>query len=202
MQQLFPQEGENVPPLRFPQFRDEPEWNVESISDFAQTTTGNRDTQDKVESGRYPFFVRSQSTELIDTYAYEGEAVLTSGDGVGVGRNFHYINGRFDFHQRVYCIHDFQSRVLGRFFYFYFSEHFGPRVRRVSAKNSVDSVRRSMITDMPVPLPDPAEQKAIADCLSSLDDRIAGQARKLDVLHRHKRSLLQQLFPSMEEESR
>ena len=123
---------------------------MESIDEFAQTTTGNRNTQDKIDGGSSPFFVRSQSTERIDTYAYDGEAVLTSGDGVGVGKNFHYINGSFDFHQRVYCIYDFQSHVLGRFFYFYFSEHFGPRVRRVSAKNSVDSVRRSMITDMPV----------------------------------------------------
>ena len=198
MQQLFPQEGETVPRLRFPQFRDASEWSVESIDEFAQTTTGNRDTQDKIEGGRYPFFVRSQSTERIDTYKYDGEAVLTSGDGVGVGKNFHYINGRFDFHQRVYCIYDFRSHVLGRFFYFYFSEHFGPRVRRVSAKNSVDSVRRSMITDMPVPLPDPAEQKNIADCLSSLDARIVGQSRRVDVLYRHKQALLQQLFPSPE----
>ena len=143
MQQLFPQAGETQPRLRFPEFQNEPEWSLEAIDEFAQTTTGKRDTQDKVDGGRYLFFVRSQSTERIDTYAYNGEAVLTSGDGVGVGKNFHYMDGKFDFHQRVYCIHQFKSHVLGRFFFFYFSEHFGPRVRRVSAKNSVDSVRQS-----------------------------------------------------------
>jgi type I restriction enzyme S subunit len=57
-----------------------------------------------------------------------------------------------------------------------------------------------MITDMPVPLPDPAEQKTIADCLSSLDTCIAGQARRLDLLCGHKQGLLQQLFPSPEVE--
>ena len=198
MQQLFPQSGETVPRLRFPQFQNAPEWSLESIDEFAQTTTGKRDTQDKVHGGRYLFFVRSQSTERIDTYAYNGEAVLTSGDGVGVGKNFHYIDGKFDFHQRVYCIHQFKSHVLGRFFFFYFSEHFGPRVRRVSAKNSVDSVRRSMITDMPVPLPDLAEQKTIADCLSAHDTLIDAQVAKLDTLRTHKQGLLQQLFPSLD----
>ena len=197
MQQLFPQPGETVPRLRFPQFQNAPEWGLESIDEFGQTTTGKRDTQDKVDGGSYPFFVRSQSTERIDTYAYNGEAVLTSGDGVGVGKNFHYIDGKFDFHQRVYCIHQFKSHVLGRFFFFYFSEHFGPRVRRVSAKNSVDSVRRSMITDMPVPLPDPAEQKTIADCLSAHDTLIDAQVAKLDTLRTHKQGLLPQLFPSL-----
>lgn len=197
MQQLFPQEGETVPPLRFPQFQNAPEWRVKSIDEFACTTTGKRDTQDKVDGGNYPFFVRSQSPERIDSYAYDGEAVLTSGDGVGVGNNFHYINGKFNFHQRVYCINDFQSHALGRFFYFYFSEFFGPRVRRMSAKNSVDSVRRSMITDMPVPLPDLAEQKTIAECLSTLDTLIDAQVAKLGTLRTHKQGLLQRLFPSM-----
>ena len=198
MQQLFPQPGESVPRLRFPQFQNAPEWSFESIDEFAQTTTGVRDTQDKVDDGSYPFFVRSQSSERIDTYVYNGEAVLTSGDGVGVGKNFHYIDGKFDFHQRVYCIYQFKSHVLGRFFFYYFSERFGPRVRRMSAKNSVDSVRRSMITDMPVPLPSPAEQKTIADCLSAHDTLIDAQVAKLDTLRTHKQGLLQQLFPPLE----
>lgn len=198
MQQLFPQPGETVPRLRFPEFQKAPEWGLETIDEFAQTTTGNRDTQDKIEGGRYPFFVRSQSIEAIASYTYDGEAVLTSGDGVGVGKNFHYINGKFDFHQRVYCIYKFKKYVLARFFFYYFSEHFGPRVRRVSAKNSVDSVRRSMITEMPVPLPKFAEQETIADCLSAHDILIDARLAKLAMLQTHKQGLLQQLFPSLE----
>lgn len=197
MRHLFPEEGDTEPHLRFPAFENSPEWKVQLIGEFAQTATGKRDTQDKVDSGEYPFFVRSQSVEKIDTYVYDGEAVLTSGDGVGVGKNFHYIDGKFDFHQRVYCIYDFRAHVLGRYFYYYFSEHFGPRVRRLSAKNSVDSVRRAMITDMEVPIPDPAEQKLIADCLTSLDHCIDAQMSRLDFLQTHKQGLQQHLFPSL-----
>ena len=199
MQQLFPREGETQPRLRFPAFQTAGEWEEKSVSQFAKVTTGAKDTQNKVEGGKYPFFVRSQAVERIDSYSYDGEAVLTSGDGVGVGKNFHHINGKFDFHQRVYCIYEFAEGVSGLFFYLYFSEHFGERVMRMSAKNSVDSVRMAMITEMPVLLPTLPEQQRIADCLSSLDALITAETQKLEALKAHKKGLMQQLFPSTEE---
>lgn len=198
MQQLFPAEGETVPKLRFPEFRDAEEWQNHIISDFAKVTTGNKDTQNKVDDGSYPFFVRSQNVERINSFSYDGEAILTSGDGVGVGKNFHYIIGKFDFHQRVYCIYDFESKVFGKFIFQYFSEHFYKRVMQLNAKNSVDSVRMAMITEMPILLPKLEEQQKIDDCLSSVDDIINAQTQKLAALKAHKKGLMQQLFPAVD----
>jgi len=195
MQQVFPRNGETRPRLRFPEFREDERSRFKTVREFAKVTTGDKDTQNKVEDGEYPFFVRSQNVERIDSFSYDGEAVLTSGDGVGVGENYHYINGRFDFHQRVYCIYDFDDGTNGEFFFHYFSTHFKKRVKQMSAKNSVDSVRMAMITEMPIWTPEPDEQQRIADCLSALDTRIAAQAAKLDALRTHKRGLMQQLFP-------
>ncbi len=48
---------------------------------------------------------------------------------------------------------------------------------------------------MPLPVSSPEEQRKIADCLSSLGELIAAQARKLDALKSHKKGLMQQLFP-------
>ena len=56
-----------------------------------------------------------------------------------------------------------------------------------------------MITEMPVTMPSLAEQQRIADCLTTLDDLIAAQTQKLEVLKTHKKGLMQQLFPSPEE---
>ena len=198
MQQLFPREGENLPRLRFPEFRDAPAELV-TVGEFAKVTTGAKDTQNKVDGGTYPFFVRSQNVERIDSFSYDGEAVLTSGDGVGVGENYHYINGRFDFHQRVYCICDYTHETSGKFFFHYFSTHFKKRVKQMSAKNSVDSVRMSMITEMPVWMPSLAEQLRIAECLSSLDTKITAESATVEAFEAHKRGLMQQLFPSLEE---
>ena len=197
MQKLFPAEGKTVPELRFSEFRDE--WKLFLFKDFARITTGNKDTQNKVDNGKYPFFVRSQNIEKIDSYTFDCEAILTSGDGVGVGKNFHYIVGKFDFHQRVYCIYDFANNISGKFVYQYFSEHFQKRVMQLNAKNSVDSVRMSMIADMPIYLPELKEQQKIADCLSSLDDLITAQTEKIETLKLHKKGLMQGLFPGIEQ---
>lgn len=55
------------------------------------------------------------------------------------------------------------------------------------------------LLDVPVPLPSGAtsisEQRKVADCLTSLDDVIKAQARKVEALTAHKRGLMQQLFP-------
>lgn len=197
MQSLFPLELEKVPKYRFPEFKKEGNWVGKTIEQIAKVTTGSKDTQNKVDNGKYPFFVRSQTVERIDSYSFDGEAILTSGDGVGVGKNFHYINGKFDFHQRVYCIYDFSKEVSGHFVFMYFAQHFYERVMRMSAKNSVDSIRMAMITEMPVMLPTKKEQQKIASCLSALDELITAQTEKLEQLKLHKKGLMQGLFPKM-----
>ena len=99
---------------------DVPEhWKVRRLRSLVTTGTGGRDTVNRKEDGLYPFFVRSQTVERIDTWSFDGEAVLTAGDGVGVGKVFHYFNGKFDYHQRVYKFSDFRH-ILGKFFFHYF----------------------------------------------------------------------------------
>src|SRR6185436_8549659 len=148
------------------------------IENLAHITTGNRNTQDRVDDGTYPFFVRSQTVERINSYSFDGEAVLTAGDGVGTGKVFHYVKGKFDAHQRVYLISNFKERVNGYFFYLYFSTHFYNRIMQMTAKSSVDSVRRDMISRMQVALPPTeAEQRAIATALSDVDGLLGGLDR-------------------------
>jgi len=110
------------------------DWNPDYIENFAVITTGSKNTQDRFEDGPYPFFVRSQTIERINSYSFDGEAVLAAGDGVGTGKVFPTINGRFDAHQRVYRISDFSERVNGYFFYLYFSTHFYNRIMQITAK--------------------------------------------------------------------
>ena len=182
----------SVPTLRFGPFKEE--WNMTLLGELARVTTGDKDTQNRKEGGHYPFFVRSDTVERIDTYSYEGKAILTSGDGVGVGKNFHYIDGRFDFHQRVYCICDFALGVDAEFVYHYFSQAFYRRVMRMSAKNSVDSVRRDMVVEMPFPRPTLPEQQNIASFLSAVDAKVRQLTRKKALLEQYKKGVMQQLF--------
>lgn len=170
------------------------EWENSYISNECKITTGNKDTQNKVDDGLYPFFVRSQTVEKINSYSMDCEAILTSGDGVGVGKNYHYINGKFDFHQRVYCLYEFSERLIGKYLYIYFSNYFYDRVKRLSAKNSVDSVRMDMISKMEIKLPCLEEQTKIANFLSSIDQKIEVVAQQIEQAKQWKKGLLQQMF--------
>ena len=143
-------------------------------------STGNKNTQDKIDDGIYPFYVRSQTVERINSWTFDGEAILTAGDGVGVGKVFHHTYGKIGVHQRVYILSDFKCDA--NYLFHFFSSKFYNRVKRMSAKNSVDSVRKEMITDMPLSLPSHQEQVKIGYLLSLLDERIATQNKIIDKL--------------------
>ena len=147
-------------------------WTLSTIDQIVDIGTGCRDTQDNIPYGRYKFFVRSPIVERIDVADYDCEAVLTAGDGVGTGKVFHYVNGLFSAHQRVYVMNNFRN-VLGKYFFYYFSKYFICEVEKYTAKSSVDSVRRPMIAEMDIPLPTIEEQQRIIKAISAFDTHIA-----------------------------
>ena len=169
-------------------------WEVSLIGEVCEVGTGKKDTQNKMKYGKYPFFVRSQTIERIDSYSFDGEAILTAGDGVGTGKVFHYVNGRFDFHQRVYKLSDFRGGALGKFLYYCFSSRFLEQVQQFSARGSVESVRMEMITGMAIPLPSIQEQSKIVDCISAIETNISIGKQKLHQTQSLKKSLMQDLL--------
>ena len=172
---------------------DYPAWKEKYIQDVCSITTGKGNTQDKEENGAYPFYVRSPIVEKSNKYIFDGEAVLTVGDGVGTGKVFHYVNGKFNFHQRVYKMSNF-SNINGRYFYYYFSTHFYDRVKRMTAKTSVDSVRMDMIAKMPIFIPTNAEQDKIINLLTNVENIFLKNENQLLLLQEYKKGLLQKMF--------
>lgn len=170
------------------------DWEIKTVGEVANITTGNKNTQDKTDEGQYPFFVRSQIIERINSYSYDGEGVLTAGDGVGTGKVFHYINGKFDFHQRVYLIHSFDKKLDGKYFYWYFSKYFYDRISQLTAKSSVDSVRREMISEMLISLPSFEEQTDIATALSDINALISALDKRITKKQQIKQGTMQQLL--------
>ena len=170
------------------------DWGIDFIKNVIKITTGDKNTQDKIDTGKYLFFVRSQTIERINTYSFDGEAVLTAGDGVGTGKIYHYINGKFDYHQRVYLMYGFGDKLDGYYFYLYFSNNFYDRIMSMTAKSSVDSVRREMIADMQIALPSKPEQTAIATILSDMDTEIQALHQRLDKTRDIKQGMMQQLL--------
>lgn len=170
------------------------DWEVSKIDSVLSITTGSKNTQDKISDGTYPFYVRSQTIERINSYSFDGEGVLTAGDGVGTGKIFHYINGRCDIHQRVYLMHNFSNRLHGYYFYIYFKNNFYDKVMAMTAKSSVDSVRREMIADMLITLPPKEEQIAISSVLSDMDTELDALQQRLTKTQTIKQGMMQELL--------
>jgi|GEM_PF-1437808 len=145
-------------------------WKMFRLRHLVNINTGNKDTENKKDSGNFPFFVRSPIVEKIDSYSYDGEAVLTAGDGVGVGKVFHYINGKFDFHQRVYAFTNFKY-VTGKYFYHYLSTFFHYQMTQHSAKSTVDSVRLHFLQNFVLVVPPHNEQIDIVEYMNNLSEK-------------------------------
>lgn len=189
MQKIFSRE------LRFKddEGRDYPEWEEKKLGDISDIGTGSNDLQDKVDDGIYPFFVRSANIERINSYTFDGEAILIPGDG-NIGQIYHYINGKFAYHQRVYKISDFVEGISGKYIYYYMSRFFLKEALKNSVKATVDSLRLPTLTGMKVLLPCIEEQVKISEVLNKLEEKINKEQEKLDTLNEYKKGLLQQMF--------
>ena len=143
------------------------EWTT--LSRIADIGTGNSNTNEELENGKYPFFVRSQEVRHKNTYEYDETAIITSGDGVGVGKIFHYIEGKYALHQRAYRIHITDKRVLPKFYFYYMKSSFLTYIEKASFHSSVTSIRRPMLNNFPVPILDTEDQLRIVSILDRFD---------------------------------
>ena len=155
--------------------------------------TGNQDTQNAVENGEYPFYVRSPIVQRANVYTYEGEGILMAGDGAGAGRVFHHAFGKYAIHQRVYCFHNFRD-INTNYFCYFISELFKKVMDKGSAQSTVPSVRLPMIQDFVFCLPSAEEQLAIVEYLDNkcgqIDELIAEKESLIVDLDAYKKSLI------------
>ena len=169
------------------------DWEIKQLGDVSAIKTGKKNNEDKVEDGQYPFFVRSQTVERINTYSYEGEAILMPGEG-GIGSIIHYINGKFDYHQRVYKISDFSSGICGKFIYYCMLLTFNKQAMRNSVKATVDSLRLPTFKEFEFITPELKEQQAIAITLSDIDSDLTALEQKRDKTKAIKQGMMQELL--------
>ncbi|MCJ7977298.1 restriction endonuclease subunit S [Aeromonas veronii] len=168
------------------------DWEVSRLGELAHIKTGSKNNQDKVSDGNYPFFVRSENIERINSFSYDCEAILIPGEG-GVGSIYHYIVGKFDAHQRVYVIREF-IRCLGKYVYFQMKNSFGRHAMENSVKATVDSLRLPTFECFTLLLPSIEEQTAIATILSDMDNELQALTQKLEKARALKQGMMQQLL--------
>ena len=189
LQKMFANKN-GYPAVRFEGFSNE--WEHCKLGDVADITTGSRNHQDSVTDGKYPFFVRSDKVERLNEYDFDTKAILVPGDG-RIGEIFHYYNGKFALHQRVYKVDNFNGInelfLLGLFKYS-FKEH----ALRLNAQGTVPSLRLPMFTNWSISVPMITEQERIGVFFQKLERTISLYDHKLELLKKVKRSMLQVMF--------
>lgn len=201
MQQLFPAEGETLPKLRFPGFRDAGEWEEKEVGEVFRVTRGEvlsmtLVTNAKTEEKPYPVFSSQTKNNglagFYSEYLYE-DAITWTTDGANAG-DVNYRQGKF------YC-----TNVCGVLINEngYANPCIAALINSVSKKHvsyvGNPKLMNGVMSKIVIPFPSVEEQKKISDCLSSIDELITAQTQKLVSLKAHKKGLMQQLFPALEE---
>ncbi len=219
LQNLFPAEGESLPRLRFPEFQDAGEWEIQELG---QVTREFRDgdwieSKDQSNSG-----VRLVQTGNVGN----GEFIFKDGSARYISENtFNRLNcteifpgdclisrlpdpiGRAclvpDLKQRlitaVDCAivrFDYQKVIPYIFVLYSQTNYYLDKVNSFGSGSTRKRISRENLSHIEIPFPSLPEQQKIADLLTSIDEQIVAQSQRLAALQVHKKGLLQQLFPS------
>ena len=212
MQQLFPQPGETVPRLRFPEFSEQRAWEETAIGSMGEVITGSTPSTSRRDfyGGGLMFvspadisdlrFVEQTKTTLTEAGFAEcrpikKNSVLFVCIGSTIGKVAQCTRPCAT-NQQINSLVASPAYVAD--FAYYLLERESVRIARLAGKQAVPIINKSLFATVKVTAPAFAEQRRIATCLSSHDARIAAQVQKLNTLKTHKQGLLQQLFPSLE----
>ena len=205
MQQLFPAEGETQPKLRFPEFRDAPEWEVKPLAQLAHVIAGQSPRgknynsvgdgtpfyQGKTDFGKIFLNKPTKWTTEVTKLACQGDILMSVRAPVGalniateeicIGRGLASIQAKGNKWFLFYYLKQIEHSITG------------------SGGAIFDSITKKQIDSIDICIPMTAiEQRKIADCLSSIDDLIAEQSKSIEALKEHKQGMMQQLFPAPE----
>lgn len=139
------------------------------IGQIAQVGTGSSNGNEADEDGAFPFFVRSQTVKRKNDYEYDEEAIIIPGEG-GIGDIFHYINGKYALHQRVYRIHFTIPSINTKFAFYYLKSAFKQFILMKAVSATVVSIRKPMIEGFPIPLPPLPVQEEIVRILDNFTE--------------------------------
>lgn len=198
MQQLFPREGETQPRLRFPEFRGNGEWKVRTLGEVCAMQAGKFIAADEINEqfadGLFPCYGGNGLRGYTVAYTHNGTYPLIGRQGALCG-NVKLVNGRFHATEHA-VVASAKQGVEVVWLYYALAQLRLNRFATGQAQPglSVDSLEK---VSVPVAI-DQHEQQRIATTLSSLDDLIAAQCRKLASIKTHKNGLMRGLFPTHE----
>ena len=216
MQQLFPREGETQPSLRFPEFQNAGEWEVKRLEDLAKRGSGHTPSKSHPEyyNGGIKWvsladskrldngLISETAVEISEKGIQNSSAVLHPAGTVFISRDAGIGKSAVMAVPMAVSQHFItwtcKPTELSNWFLYHFLQNSKPIFDRAAIGSTIKTIGLQFFVDLAFRVPAPPEQHRIASCLSSLDALIAAETQKHAALQRHKRGLMQQLFPSPE----
>lgn len=217
MQRLFPREGETQPRLRFPEFRDAPEWVSGSLGSIFETTSGGTPSRSEARywNGSIPWITTSLVnfgviTEAEEFISKDGlnnssakllpkETVLIAMYGQGKTRGQVALLG-VEAATNQACAAILPKEGINPYFVFLNLTGRYEEFRKLSNSGGQENLSQGLIREIPFAYPlDKEEQKLIADCFTAFDNLFTTAREELETLKNHKNGLMQQLFPHAKE---
>lgn len=217
MQQLFPAEGKTIPALRFPEFQNAGEWKSYAITNFfSRLTLRNNENNDNILTISAQYGLVSQKeyfNKLVAAENISNYFLLHKGDfAYNKSSSQAYPQGA------IKCLKLYDKGIVSPLYICLkiknineapFFEHFfeagmiNSEIKNIAQEGArnhglLNVGVKDFFNQVSFTVPKHFEErKKIADCLSSVDDLIMAQTNRLEALRNHKKGLMQQLFPNL-----
>ena len=162
-------------------------WEYVRLGDICKITTGKLDANAQVENGQYPFFTCAERPFNIDSYAFDTEALLISGNGANLGY-INYYKGKFNAYQRTYVLDHFSVNI--QYVKWALKVLLPQRIAIEKSSSNTPYIVLSTLADLKIPIPNNSKQNHIADLMMSFERKLSTQLALRDLYNKQKQELL------------
>ena len=163
------------------------------LKTLAKYPTGKLNSNAAVEDGKYPFFTCAHDIYRIDQYSYDGEYVLLGGNNASGDFPIFYYNGKFDAYQRTYLIQPLSKDTDTKYLYY----SIGLKLHQMKANASGTATKfltQPILNNINIEYRDIEEQKRIADIISTYDNLIENNNKRIKLLEQMAENLYKEWF--------
>ena len=161
------------------------------LKDICKITTGKLDANAMEEDGIYPFFTCAEEPFTINTYAFDTEALLVSGNGANVGY-VNYCNGKFNAYQRTYVLYDFSVDI--HYVRYYMDAFLKQRIDQEKNIGNTPYIVLSTLADMKICIPSPTRQQDICRIIKAIETKLTLEKGLYNSHQQVKDFLLRKMF--------
>ena len=216
LQNLFPQQGETVPKLRFKEFEDSGEWVERTLGEVSDNVMYGMNSAAIMFDGENKYIritdiddntrlfspnpLTSPDGQLDDKYFVNVGDILFARTGASVGKSYLHQKENGKIYFAGFLIRFTIKNANPYFIYLQtLTEKYQKWVSKTSLRSGQPGINAEEFKSYPILISSLPEQQRIASCLSSLDNLINAQSQKIETLKLHKKGLLQGLFPDVNE---